>query len=190
MTMTLANADGTAKVPLDFIVRVLDTASYSESSHAYPLCSGDYEPCRYAGNAFVPTLQMLGSIVPNGFCSGNMSRVTANTPVGDLTFLAFPCSINTWSGSEMKLEARGHDQAAGAVTQVNFSLVECLFFSLVLDWLQRGNFVENSTLHHTQNEGAKTPQNTPLKRSLAKNLGKSVDKNAFRQNGPFRVVCA
>jgi len=68
--------------------------------------------------------------------------------------------------------------------------LSALFFSLVLDWLQRGNFVENSTLHHTQNEGAKTPQNTPLKRSLAKNLGKSVDKNAFRQNGPFRVVCA
>jgi len=120
VTMTLANADGTAKVPLDFIVRVLDTASYSESSHAYPLCSGHYEPCHYAQNAFVPTLQILGSVVPNGFCSGNLSRVTPKTPIGDLTFLAFPCSINTWSGVEMKLEARGHDQATGSVTQVGF----------------------------------------------------------------------
>lgn len=65
-----------------------------------------------------PRLQLLGSVVPNGFCSGNVTPTTAVTPVSDLTFLAFPCSLNTWAGFEMSLEARGHDIAKGQVSQV------------------------------------------------------------------------
>jgi hypothetical protein len=65
-----------------------------------------------------PRLQLLGSVVPNGFCSGNVTPTTAVTPVSDLTFLAFPCSLNTWAGFAMSLEARGHDIAQGQVSQV------------------------------------------------------------------------
>jgi hypothetical protein len=65
-----------------------------------------------------PRLQLLGSVVPNGFCSGNVAPTTAVTPVSDLTFLAFPCSLNTWAGFEMRLEARGHDVAQGQASQV------------------------------------------------------------------------
>ena len=65
-----------------------------------------------------PRLQLLGSVVPNGFCSGNVTPTTTVSPVSDLTFLAFPCSLNTWAGFEMRLEARGHDISEGHVSQV------------------------------------------------------------------------
>ena len=106
----MANGDGSAKVPLDFILRVLDTnPAFDEAHQAYALCSGDYDPCPYSGNLYVPRLQILGSVVTNGFCSGNLSRTTPATPFGDLTIFAFPCSLNTWSGFQMQLEARAHD---------------------------------------------------------------------------------
>ena len=39
VTVLLANADGSAKVPVDFIVRVLSTTYYHEGNKAYALCN-------------------------------------------------------------------------------------------------------------------------------------------------------
>jgi len=116
VTVMLANVDGSAQVPLDLIVRVLATTSYDDAQHTFALNADS----PYAGNAYVPRLQLLGSVVPNGFCSGNVTPTTTVSPVSDLTFLAFPCSLNTWAGFEMRLEARGHDISEGHVSQVGF----------------------------------------------------------------------
>ena len=53
ITVLLANGDGSAKVPLDMIVRVLDTANFDTVRQVFPLCSGNHEPCAYADNAYV-----------------------------------------------------------------------------------------------------------------------------------------
>ncbi len=121
VTILLANSDGSAKVPLDFILRVLDTKpAFNAEEHTFELCSGNYEPCPDAGtgNHFVPRLQLLGSVVTDGFCAGNLSRATPATPFGDLGLFAFPCALNTWSGVEMQLEARAHDADSRADNRV------------------------------------------------------------------------
>jgi hypothetical protein len=101
---------GAAKVPVDFIVSVVD-AAWSEQG-AYQLCPATSGvPCAYTGNSYMPLLTIYASVQQVATCSGRfVSPEKMN--MRPVQTLLYPCSITAIAGFPVSLLFEGVDKQA------------------------------------------------------------------------------
>jgi len=117
VVVMLAMEGGHAKVPVDFIVSVLDAQwDDGEAAMAYRLCStvSPTGTCQFPGNAFVPSLAIMAFAEPYQGCSVRAARDGGQGMV-DIDSHLYPCSLVASTGAEVRFTLRGEDhQPRGA----------------------------------------------------------------------------
>ena len=119
--MQVSLAGGVASIPVDFLVRVLDTL-YDPTSPPRNATGPAYalSQTTFAGNTYVPILRVFGSVEASARgCSARMTRLPSGEHPMDITALAHPCALTTYTGSEVRFRFDGLDLQDDNSTQVN-----------------------------------------------------------------------
>jgi hypothetical protein len=124
MTIYISYAGGAGRVPVDFIVNVVEQVLDAGTS-AYRLCAGS-APCNWVGNQYAPQLMVLGDVVPRGPCDALYRRPSDVTTGTDMQQFLYPCSISAYAGYEMQLTVVGDDMQPDALN----TMVRCTHINM------------------------------------------------------------
>ena len=116
VTVYISRGGAVARVPVDFIVNVVD-AAWDETRGAWGLCPGGADGCEYAGNQFMPSVRMEGDLLMSGECSALYKDQAFSAASTDIERFLYPCSIKAYAGFEVKLKAVGTDAQMTADAQ-------------------------------------------------------------------------
>jgi hypothetical protein len=108
MTMYVSYAGGAGRVPIDFIVNVVEQV-WDAATSSYKLCAGS-APCHWVGNHFAPQLTVMGDVVPKGSCEALYRRPSDMKSGMDLNQYLYPCKLMAYAGYEMQMTAVGDDK--------------------------------------------------------------------------------
>ena len=119
--MQVSLSGGVASIPVDFLIRVLDTlydplaSPPNATGPAYALSQATF-----AGNTYIPILRVFGSVEASARgCSARVTRLPSGEHPMDITALAHPCALTTYTGSEVRFRFDGLDLQDDNTTQVN-----------------------------------------------------------------------
>jgi hypothetical protein len=119
MTIYVSYEGGSGRVPVDFIVNVVEQVWDADKS-AYKLCAGT-APCNWVGNQFAPQLMVMGDVVSRGPCDALYRRPSDVTTGADLQQYLYPCSISAYAGYDMQLTVVGDDVQPDLTTMVRYT---------------------------------------------------------------------
>jgi len=111
VVVMLAMEGGAARVPVDFMVSVLDAQwDLSDAAQAYALCTttSPTGTCQFPGNLYVPSLRVVAFAEAYQGCSVRAAR-DGGQGMMDIETHLYPCALVTSAGAEVRFTLRGED---------------------------------------------------------------------------------